>query len=157
MIISYLSYIVFSVLHCVFSYSACISLPIPVVYLEPPTHPSVVSIAACTVLDHTHSLLQINWDAASLVVFAAFVLAPRSSDFLATQWTVAYQAPLSMEFHRQEYWNGLPFPSSWDRPDPGIKLHLMNCRQIPYHRATWELLPWCTYLYQEIHLFSLPY
>ena len=26
-------------------------------------------------------------------------------------WTVAYQAPLSMEFSRQEYWSGLPFPS----------------------------------------------
>ena len=30
----------------------------------------------------------------------------------ATPWTVARQAPLSMEFSRQEYWNGLPFPSS---------------------------------------------
>ena len=29
----------------------------------------------------------------------------------ATLWTVAYQAPQSMEFPRQEYWNGLPFPS----------------------------------------------
>ena len=29
----------------------------------------------------------------------------------ATPWTVAYQAPLSMEFSRQEYWSGLPFPS----------------------------------------------
>ena len=28
-----------------------------------------------------------------------------------TPWTVAYQAPLSMEFSRQEYWSGLPFPS----------------------------------------------
>ena len=33
----------------------------------------------------------------------------------ATTWTVAFQAPLSMEFSRQEYWSGLPFPSivSW--------------------------------------------
>ena len=30
---------------------------------------------------------------------------------LATPWTVAYQAPLSMGFSRQEYWSGLPFPS----------------------------------------------
>ena len=37
----------------------------------------------------------------------------------ATPWTVAYQAPLSMEFSRQEYWSGLPFPSSRDLPDPG--------------------------------------
>ena len=39
----------------------------------------------------------------------------------ATQWTVAYQAPPSMEYSRQEYWSGLPFPSPGDLPDPGIK------------------------------------
>ena len=39
----------------------------------------------------------------------------------ATPWTVVYQAPLSMEFSRQEYWSGLPFPSSEDLPDPGIE------------------------------------
>ena len=36
-------------------------------------------------------------------------------------WTVAHQAPLSMEFSREEYWSGLPFPSPGDRPYPGIK------------------------------------
>ena len=39
----------------------------------------------------------------------------------ATPWTVAYQAPLSMGFSRQQYWSGLPFPSPGDLPDPGIK------------------------------------
>ena len=39
----------------------------------------------------------------------------------ATPWTVAYQAPPSMEFSRQECWSGLPFPSPGDLPDPGIK------------------------------------
>ena len=39
----------------------------------------------------------------------------------ATPWTVAYKAPLSMEFSRQEYWSGLPFPSPGDPPDPGVK------------------------------------
>ena len=39
----------------------------------------------------------------------------------ATPWTVAYQAPPSMEFSRQEYWSGLPFPSPGDLPDPGIE------------------------------------
>ena len=39
----------------------------------------------------------------------------------ATPWTVAYQAPLSMGFSRQEYWVGLPFPSPGDLPDPGIE------------------------------------
>ena len=38
-----------------------------------------------------------------------------------TPWTVAYQAPPSMGFSRQEYWRGLPFPSPEDLPDPGIK------------------------------------
>ena len=38
-----------------------------------------------------------------------------------TPWTVALQAPLSMEFFRQEYWSGLPFPSPGDLPDPGIE------------------------------------
>ena len=39
----------------------------------------------------------------------------------ATTWTVAYQAPPSMGFSRQEYWSGLPFPSPGDLPDPGIE------------------------------------
>ena len=38
-----------------------------------------------------------------------------------TPWTVAYMAPLSMEFSRQEYWSGLPFPSPGDLPYPRIK------------------------------------
>ena len=38
-----------------------------------------------------------------------------------TPWTVAYQAPLSMGFSRQEYWSGLSFPSPGDLPNPGIK------------------------------------
>ena len=37
-----------------------------------------------------------------------------------TPWTVAHQAPLSMEFSRQEYWRGLPFPTLGDLLDPGI-------------------------------------
>ena len=40
--------------------------------------------------------------------------------FFATPWTVAYKAPLSMGFSRQEYWSGLPFPSPGD-PDPGVE------------------------------------
>ena len=38
-----------------------------------------------------------------------------------TLWTVARQAPLSMEFSSQEYWSGLLFPSPGDLPNPGIK------------------------------------
>ena len=39
-----------------------------------------------------------------------------------TSWTVVLQAPLSLEFSRQEYWSGLPFPPSGDLPDPGLEL-----------------------------------
>ena len=40
---------------------------------------------------------------------------------LAAPWTVACQAPLSMEFSRQEYHHGLPFSSLGDLPNPGIE------------------------------------
>ena len=39
----------------------------------------------------------------------------------ATPWTVAHQAPLSMELSRLEYWSGLPLPTPGDLPNPGIK------------------------------------
>ena len=45
----------------------------------------------------------------------------QSCPTLATPWTVAYQAPPSMGFFRQEDWSGLLFPSPGDLPDPGIK------------------------------------
>ena len=38
-----------------------------------------------------------------------------------TPWIVVHQAPLSMEFSRQGYWNGLPFPFPGDLPNPGIE------------------------------------
>ena len=58
-----------------------------------------------------------------------------------TVWTVAYQAPLSMGFSRQEYWSGLPRPPPGDLSVPGIDsclLHLLHCRGILYHWASWE-------------------
>ena len=48
-------------------------------------------------------------------------LVAQSCPTLATPWTVACQAPLSMGFSRQEYWSGLPFPSPGDLPGPGMK------------------------------------
>ena len=49
------------------------------------------------------------------------VLALSHGQLFVTPWTVARQAPLSMEFSRQEYWGGLPFPSPGDLSDPGIE------------------------------------
>ena len=43
----------------------------------------------------------------------------------ATPWTIAYQAPPSVEFSRQEYQSGLPFPSPGDLPNPGIEPGLL--------------------------------
>ena len=45
----------------------------------------------------------------------------RRVQLFVTLWTVAYQAPPSMGFSKQEYWSGLPFPSPGDLPDSGTK------------------------------------
>ena len=50
------------------------------------------------------------------------VLVTQSCPTLCTPWIAVRQAPLSMEFSRQEYWSGLPFPSPGDLSDPGIEL-----------------------------------
>ena len=49
---------------------------------------------------------------------------------------VAHQVPLSVEFPRQEYLSGLPFPSPEDLPNPGIKPGPLHCRQILYHLSS---------------------
>ena len=45
-------------------------------------------------------------------------------------WTVALQAPLSMEFSRQKYWSGSLLPPPGDLPHPGLNPSLLHCRQI---------------------------
>ena len=51
----------------------------------------------------------------------------------ATPWTVAYQAPPSTGFSRQECWSGLPFPSPGHLPDPGIEpgSHALQADALP--------------------------
>ena len=57
-----------------------------------------------------------------------------SVQLFATLWTVAHQAPLSVEFPRQEYWSGLLCPPPGDLPNPGIKsTSLMSRRWVLYH------------------------
>ena len=84
-------------------------------------------------------LLTVAWSGGGLVA--------KSCPTLATMWTVACQAPLSMGFSRQEYWSGLPFPSPGDLPKPGIKpgspaLHadslLTKLWGKPSHSFPWE-------------------
>ena len=60
---------------------------------------------------------------ASCMYYTIYVSAYMLScvQLFGTPWTVARQAPLSMEFSRQEYWSRLPFPSPGDLSDPGIE------------------------------------
>ena len=63
-----------------------------------------------------------------------------------TPWTVAPQAPLSKRFSRQEYWSGLPFPSSGDFLTQGSKPYAcISCigRWIFHHSTTWEAVFKC--------------
>ena len=56
-----------------------------------------------------------------LQTFGGGSLVAKLCPTLATPWTVAGQASLSMGFSRQEYWSGVPCPSSGDRHDSGIE------------------------------------
>ena len=61
------------------------------------------------------------------------VLVTQLCPTLCSPPTVACQAPLSRGFSRQEHWNGLPFPSPGDLPNPGIEPRSPHSRQIHYH------------------------
>ena len=54
-------------------------------------------------------------------------------ELFVTPWTVDCQSSLSMEFSRQEYWSGLPFPSVGDLPDLGVKPWSLALQQILLH------------------------
>ena len=72
-----------------------------------------------------------------------------------TPWTVALQAPLSMESSRQEYWSGLPFPPPGDVPKPGIKprSHMLHTDSLPseyqgsafYFNSRKYKMQWCVF------------
>ena len=61
---------------------------------------------------------------------------------LATPWSLAYQAPLSLWSSRQEHWSGLPRPPPGDLPHPGIEptapVSPVLARRILYHWAPWQ-------------------
>ena len=80
----------------------------------------------------------------------------QSCPTLVTPWTVAYQAPPSMEFSRQEYWSGLPFPSAGNLPNPGIKPTSLTLQVILYqliHQESPRKLEWVGYpFFQHIFL-----
>ena len=76
---------------------------------------------------HTHTHIYIHIDSSAL-----------SSSFV-TPCTVAFQTSLPMEFPRQGYWSGLPFPSPEDLPDPGIEpVSLVLAGRFFTTSTTWE-------------------
>ena len=56
----------------------------------------------------------------------------------ATLWIVPHQAPLSMQFSRQEYWSGLPVPTPRDLPNPRIKPVSLTSPALIGRFFTWE-------------------
>ena len=66
------------------------------------------------------------------VLFAIRILAFECVWLFATPWTVAYQAPLSLGFSRQEYWSGLPCLLQGIFPTQGLNLNLLHCRCFLY-------------------------
>ena len=67
------------------------------------------------------SLLHKRMKTLNLTWLYCCCLVAKSCPTLATPWTVAYQATLSMGFHRQEYWCELPFPTLVDLLNAGTK------------------------------------
>ena len=75
-----------------------------------------------------------------------------------TPWTLAHQAPLSMKFSRQEYSNGVPFPTPGALPDPGIVPESLASPALAGRfftiSATWEAP---RYKYGHIYVYIHPY
>ena len=65
----------------------------------------------------------------------------------ATPQTVAYQASLSMRFSRQEYWNGLPFPSPGDLPNPEIEPRYPAMQAVLYYKLKKCFVIFCVCLF----------
>ena len=82
------------------------------------------------------------------------VCALNCDQLFVTLWTKALQAPLSMEFSRQEYWSGLPFPSPGDLPNPEIKPISLEPTALAgeffFHWATWKayIYIWKVYIWK---------
>ena len=78
------------------------------------------------------------WSNECNLISGSFVFSCFSHVWLCvTPWTVVYQTSLSMEFPKQEYWSGLPFPSPGNLPNPGIEL------SSPVSPALADSLPLC--------------
>ena len=79
---------------------------------------------------------------------------------LVASYTVACQAPLSVDFFRQEYWDGMPLPTLGDLPDSGTKLVNLASPALAggffTTSVTWEahiyIYSMCVYIYIYIYI-----
>ena len=87
----------------------------------------------------------------------AFVLVAQSCRLFSIPQTATCQAPLSMEFSRQEYWSGFPFPSPGDLPDPRIKLRSpeLQADSLPFSSVLLQgFYFWSVVMLNSIQIFS---
>ena len=71
--------------------------------------------------DRMSEVIHVKYFIQCLVVLVVLVQLLSCVQLFVTPWTIACQAPLSLEFSRQEYWTGLLFSSPWDLPNPGTE------------------------------------
>ena len=91
------------------------------------------------------------WSGANYLAFPSIGLLSSKTEELVVSdscnpWTVAHQAPLSLELCRQEYWSGLPFPFPGILPTQGSNPGLRHGRQIPHilsHQGSVHLTRMC--------------
>ena len=84
------------------------------------SNPSIQTTHLLIVFIHNTNINIEYWSTAILRICSFTQSCPTLCGLM--DWTVTHQGPLFMEFSRQEYWNGLPFPSPRGLPDPGIEL-----------------------------------
>ena len=97
---------------------------------QPPS--GILKIAAVSLEGyHLCSGLGFQWNGTGYSLLRACMCWPLSYVRLfVAPWTGAHQTRLSMEFSRQEYWSGVPFPPPGDLPDPKIEPGFSHCNQI---------------------------
>ena len=78
------------------------------------------------------------------------------SDSFMTLWVAAHQAPLSMEFSKQDYWSGLPCPTPGDLPDPRIEpsLPVSQVDFLPIEPPESPYICLCVYVYIYIYIYG---
>ena len=85
------------------------------------------------------SFIAYIWNLKIHCLFCACAQLLSHSWLFVTPWTLAYQAPLSMGFSRQEYWSRLPFPPPGDSSQPRDWTCISYIgRWVLYHWTTWE-------------------